>query len=287
MGEGVRWDDTTESLWWTDIESCLLYRYHLPGGRLSAFSTPARLCSFGLVGNAADFDFIVAFEHGFALYNPVSGDVTWLVQPEELGPGIRFNDGKVDSKGRFWAGTMVEDGDPLSRPEGGLYSLNGSFKLHQHEAGVGISNGLCWSPDSRYLYFADSARRTIFRYEFDPNSGTLNNRMIFAKTAPGAFPDGAEIDSNGCLWSAHWDAGQVVRYTPEGKTDTVLTLPVSRPTCVTFGGKTGDLLFITSARRGLGEAALANESHAGNVFVFQAGVAGFPACRFIQTVKPG
>ncbi len=283
LGEGVQWNAATESLWWTDIQARLLYQYHLPTCRLSKFSTPERLCSFGFVENKADF--IAAFARGFALYNPVSQDITWLSRPGGLSHGIRFNDGKTDRQGRFWAGTMVENGDPAIRREGSLYSLDGSFVLHKHETDIGISNGLCWSPESKYLYFADSARRTIYSYEFDPDSGAIENRKVFVETGRGAFPDGAEIDSNGCLWSAHWGAGRVVRYTPEGKTDAVLTLPVSQPTCVTFGGPGHELLFITSAGDGLDDDKLCKEPHAGDVFVFQVGVSGLPACHFIQVVK--
>ena len=283
LGEGVQWNDATESLWWTDIQARLLYRYHLPSGQLSKFVTPGRLCSFGFVETKADF--IVAFSRGLALYNPVSEDITWLERPDGLSHGVRFNDGKVDRQGRFWVGTMVEKGDPVTRREGSLYSLDSTFVLHKHESGIGISNGLCWSPEARYLYFADSARRIIYSYEFDRGSGTIDNQRVFVETGSGAFPDGAEIDSNGCLWSAHWGAGQVVRYTPEGKTDSVLTLPVSQPTCVTFGGPGHELLFVTSARVGLDDDKLDEEIHAGDVFVFQAGVSGFPACRFVQVVK--
>ena len=280
LGEGVQWDGQTASLWWTDIQSRLLYRHHMHSGRLSAFPTPERLCSFGFVENSTDL--IVAFERGFALYDPVSGDTTWLARPDAPGRGVRFNDGKVDCRGRFWAGTMAEDGDPLSRSEGVLYSFDNNFGLRRHQTGIGISNGICWSPDSKNLYFADSARRTIFRYEFNPCSGAIDNRAIFARTAPGVYPDGAEIDSDGCLWSAHWGAGRVVRYTPSGKTDTVLTLPVSQPTCVTFGGDGCKLLFVTSAREGLGRNTLRKQPHAGNVFVYRGGVSGFPVRRFVQ-----
>ena len=209
LGEGVQWHNETETVWWTDIQARMLYRYHLPSSQLSQFSTPERLCSFGFIGNKPEF--IVAFARGFALYNPVSGDTKWLVQPRGLSEGIRFNDGKVDRQGRFWAGAMVEKGDPLTNPAASLYSLDGSFTLNKQASGIGISNGLCWSPESERLYFADSARRTIYKYAFAPDSGIISNRETFATTGEGVFPDGAEIDCDGCLWSAHWGAGQVVR----------------------------------------------------------------------------
>ena len=280
LGEGVQWDDTTQTLWWTDIQARLLYSYHLASGHLMKSSTPERLCSFGFVEGEPDF--IVAFDRGFALYNPVSKDINWLVRPEWPAGGIRFNDGKVDRQGRFWAGTMVEERDPVIHREGNLYSLDETYGLNKQESGIGISNGLCWSPESDCLYFADSSRRIIYNYQFDHESGTIDNQRVFVITDTGAFPDGAEVDCDGCVWSAHWGDGRVVRYTPAGKSDVVLELPVSQPTCVTFGGPDLDLLFVTSATDGLGDAQLAKEPHAGDVFVYEAGISGLPACRFIQ-----
>lgn len=276
LGEGIQWDDETETLWWTDIQARLLYSYHFPAGQVSTFSTPERLCSFGFVRNKQEF--IAAFERGFALYHPVSGDITWLVRPQGLDTGTRFNDGKVDRQGRFWAGTMIEEGDPLARPVGQLFSLDGLFTLNKWERGIGIANGLCWSPGSDCLYFADSARRIIYNYQFDADAGTISKREVFVNTRDGAFPDGADVDCDGCLWSAHWGAGQVVRYTSDGKTDRVLNVPASQPTCVTFGGPDFELLFITSAKGGLVDGN--EETHAGDVFVYEVGVSGLPAGRF-------
>ena len=280
LGEGVQWDDVSETLWWTDIQARLIYNYHPDSGRLVKYSTPERLCSFGFVENKPEF--VVAFDRGFALYNPVSKYINWLKCPEGSGAGIRFNDGKVDRQGRFWAGTMVEGRDPTIFPEGNLYSLDRTYRLRKQESNIGISNGLCWSPVSDCLYFADSSRRVIYNYDFDPESGTIDGRKVFVITESGAFPDGADIDCEGCLWSAHWGAGKVVRYTPAGRADIVLELPVSQPTCVTFGGSDLDLLFITSAKEGLEGAELYKQPHAGDVFVFQAGFSGLPTSRFIQ-----
>ena len=280
LGEGVQWNDMTETLWWTDIQARLIYSYHPASGKLFKSPTPERLCSFGFVMGRAEI--IAAFDRGLALYNPVSKDINWLKCPDGSGAGIRFNDGKVDRQGRFWTGTMVEAGDPLIQPEGNLYCIDAEYKLTIHESGIGISNGLCWSPESDRMYFADSCRRIIYSYDFETEPGTIDNRTIFVLTENGAFPDGADVDCDGCLWSAHWGSGKVVRYTPAGKTDIVLDLPVSQPTCVAFGGTDLGLLFVTSAQEGLDKAELFREPDAGNVFVYQAGISGLPASRFIR-----
>ena len=280
LGEGVQWNDMTETLWWTDIQERLIYSYHPTSGRLFQSSTPERLCSFGFVMDRPEI--IAAFDRGPALYDPVSKDIDWLECPEGSIAGIRFNDGKVDRQGRFWTGTMVEAGDPVIHAEGNLYCLDSECRLTVHESDIGISNGLCWSPESDRMYFADSCRRMIYVYDFESESGTIENRKIFVLTENGAFPDGADIDCDGCLWSAHWGAGQVIRYTPAGQKDIVLDLPVSQPTCVAFGGTDLGLLYVTSAKEGLDKAALFREPDAGSVFVYQVGIYGLPASRFIR-----
>ncbi|MCY4338325.1 MAG: SMP-30/gluconolactonase/LRE family protein [Gammaproteobacteria bacterium] len=279
LGEGVQWDDLTQTLWWTDIQARQLYRYRPANGALKQYPTPYRLCSFGFVARRSGL--IAAFDRGIALYDPTLTDSKPLQCPPGLAAEVRFNDGKVDRQGRFWTGTMVEVGDPTLKPAGNLYSVDAEHRLRVHESGVGIANGLCWSPDAERMYFADSSRRTIYCYDFEPESGTIHNREVLAVTARGACPDGAETDCDGCLWSAHWGASKVVRYTPAGKTDTILELPVSQPTCITFGGADLDLLFVTSAREGLAEADLREQPEAGNVFVYRVGASGLPASRFI------
>lgn len=282
LGEGVQWHTGSGTLWWTDIQARRLHSYHPASGRQTQYPTPERLCSFAFV--QGETQLIAAFENGFAFYEYTSQTVRWLSRPEEALAATRFNDGKTDRQGRFWSGTMVETGDPATLAQGSLYSLDGDLETHKHAAGIGIANGLCWTPDSNYMYFADSARRVIYRYDFDREAGTLAARRVFVQTPAGAFPDGAEVDVDGCVWSAHWGAGKVVRYTPAGKIDLEILLPVSQPTCVTFGGDDHDLLFVTTARDGLDNDTLRRQPQAGDIFIYRAGIAGLPPTTFIKTV---
>jgi sugar lactone lactonase YvrE len=276
LGESPVWDGETGTLWWTDIQERRLFRYDSATEGLVHFRTPERLCSFGLVAGSGVL--ICAFETGVGLYEPGSDSVTWLARPRFRQPGLRFNDGRVDRQGRFWCGTMVEGAEPV--PAGSLHSLARVQALATHETGISISNGICWSPDSTRFYFADSPRRTIFAYDFDTRSGTIANRRVFAQTPDGAYPDGANVDAEGCLWSAHWGAGRVVRYTPDGNIDSVIEVPAEQPTCVAFGGADLDLLFITTARDGLNDGALLRQPRAGDVFVYKLSVPGLPDGRF-------
>jgi len=277
LGEGVLWDAQARKVLWTDIQSRRLFFYDPARDALESLPTPERLCSFGLV--AGEDRLVAAFESGIALYEPRAQKIEWLARPEFGTPGLRFNDGRVDRQGRFWTGTMLEG--PDSAPAGTLYSIGRRSPLRAHISGVGISNGIGFSPDSTRFYFADSPVRTIFVYDFDAGSGAISNRRVFASTPKGAFPDGSTVDAGGCVWNAHWGAGRVVRYAPDGAVLTQLDVPATQPTCAAFGGRDLNLLFVTSARDGLNEAALSGQPHAGDLFIFEPAITGLPDGRFV------
>lgn len=238
--------------------------------------TPERLGSFGFVADSERL--IAAFAGGIALYDPYQRSVVWLARPDSVVPGVRFNDGRVDRRGRFWSGTMVE-GEQASA-DGCLYSVDSTGEARCHLRDLRISNGLCHSPDGRQLYFADSPTRTISVHELIEPEGILGIPRIFARTPEGAFPDGAAVDVDGCVWSAHWGAGCVVRYTPDGRIDRTLRLPTRQPSCVCFAGPDLDILCVTTAREGLDCSTLQAEPNAGDVFLYRTGVQGLPESEY-------
>jgi L-arabinonolactonase len=271
VGEGILWDSRRETLWWTDIQGRQLHRYDWSQRTLELLDTPERVGSFGLVAGSERL--IAAFAGGIALYDAQQRSVDWLPGIEALGPGVRFNDGRVDRRGRFWAGTMVEGGQRSA--DGCLYCITaGEARCHVRD--VTVANGLCMSPDGTRLYFADSPTRTIREYRLSEPDGMLSAPRVFAQTPKGAFPDGATVDADGCVWSAHWGGGCVVRYTPEGRIDRTVTVPTCQPSCVCFAGPDLDVLCITTAREGLDDSTLRAEPHAGDVFLYRAGVRGLP-----------
>ncbi len=275
LGEGILWDSRREVLWWTDIQGRRLHRYDWSQGMLQTLDTPERIGSFGLV--AGSDKLIAAFASGIAMYDAYQQSVAWLARPEAPA-GIRFNDGRVDRNGRFWCGSMVEDEQCTG--SGCLYSIDGTGEARCHLRGVGISNGLCVSPDGTRLYFADSPTRTISVYELLEPAGTLGKRRTFAQTPAGAVPDGATVDADGCVWSAQWGSGRVVRYTPDGRVDRTLDVPTRHCTCVCFAGPDLDILCVTSAREGLDGPTLSAEPHAGDVFLYRAGAQGLPESEY-------
>ncbi|QYJ77376.1 SMP-30/gluconolactonase/LRE family protein [Shewanella acanthi] len=266
LGEGVQWDGARESIWWTDILSAVIYQFHLPSKTLTSFPMPHRVGSFGLTIDPNEL--IVAFDIGIARYHLKHKSIKWLAKPEAHLAGNRFNDGRTDRQGRFWAGTMVEVRQSSSQ-SAALYSIDIEGHCQQHISQLQISNGLCWSPDGKTMYHADSPSHTLFQYDFNTLTGKVSNKRVFATTPESFFPDGAEVDAHGCVWNAHWGGGQVVRYRADGSVDLTLRLPVTNPTSVAFGGRDLDLLIITSAKHALTVEQLADEPEAGNVFIFQ------------------
>lgn len=275
LGEGIIWDFETQSAWWTDIMGEVLFKYDPVTKIVDKWSLPERLACFALVEDA---DYLVCgFASGFAFYQPQTGVIEWLHKIEPSFENTRLNDGRADRQGRFWAGSMREY--DLNGQLGALYCLDQDLVLSAHLDQLAISNGLCFSPDLTTLYHTDTPSQKIYAYPFS-ETGILGAPSLLVETESGASPDGSTIDAQGYIWNAQWGASQVVRYTPAGEVDRILKLPASQVTCVAFGGPDMNLLFVTSAKQGLSEAALAAEPAAGDVFVFETDVTGLPDPRF-------
>lgn len=275
LGECVLWNEPQQAVWWTDILQARLFRYQLNPGRLTTYKLPERLGSFGFTDREGWL--ICAFENGLALYQPEMEKIDWIAHPEQHLSGTRFNDGRVDRQGRFWTGTMVED--PNASVSASLYCLSGR-SVRQVLGDVRISNSICWSPDSRRFYFADSPSHTIRSYEFEADSGEISDATVFIQTPPPYEPDGSTVDADGCLWNAWWGGGRVIRYSPDGKTDVEITTPASQPTCMAFGGVDLNLLFVSTATVGLSAEQLESEPAAGNLLIYRTPYRGLPEAHF-------
>ncbi len=282
LGEGVQWNDKSQTIWWTDIESNLIYCYSVVSNKFVEFHMPDRVGCFSFTDN--DEQLIVGFAKGIALFNIKNGQLDWLAKPEDNIKGNRFNDGRTDRQGRFWSGTMVEY-QVDTHQQASLYFINDKQECQKVFEQIQISNSLCWSPDSLTMYHADSPSREIYQYSFDPISARVSNKKLFATSEKGSFPDGSCVDSQGYLWNAQWGGGRVVRYHPNGEINLVLHLPISQPTCVTIGGSALDWLIITSAKQDLDPEQLKKEPLAGSLFIYQLyGVKGLPESRYSSIV---
>ena len=275
LGEVPVWDAAEQALYWVDIEGCRLQRLVPATGALQDWLLPERVCAVALRERNG---LLLALASGFAFFDLETSALTRLAAPESGLPHNRMNEGKCDSRGRFWAGTMD---DRLNARSGALYRLDPDLGCHRMESGIGISNSIAWSPDDRVFYFADTMQRTIFAYDFDADSGTISNRRILTDCAeqPGA-PDGSAVDAEGFLWNAQWDGWRLVRYAPNGRIDRIVRLPVQKPTSCAFGGADLTTLYVTSAIWDLSPEALAGQPFAGGLLALDVGVRGLPSTRF-------
>jgi sugar lactone lactonase YvrE len=275
LGECPVWDDAAGTLYWIDCLAPALLSFDPATGAERSLRLPEIIGSFGL---RAKGGLIAAFASGFALLDPETGAVAAFADPEPDLSDNRFNDGRCDRAGRFWAGTMHRS---LRQPTGALYRLDPDGRVTRMANDITVPNGLAVSPDGRTLYFADSPKGDVLAFDLDPETGALSGRRVFveAGAAPG-FPDGATVDAEGGYWSARWEGGCVARFTPAGKLDRVVKVPAARVTACAFGGPALDTLYITTASIRPSDSARSPEPEAGGLFACAPGVAGLPEPRF-------
>lgn len=276
IGEGPLWNIEEQALYWVDIPQCRFHRLFIASGKYETFAVGLPV---GALGFRAAGGLVMATRDGFALWDFDRQTPKFITDPEADLPDNRFNDGAVDRQGRFWAGTMSNQ---ESEPLGSLYRLDPSGAVQRMETGITVSNGIGWSPDNKTMYYTDSPRRVIYAYDFDPVSGGIDNRRIFVRIPDDAgFPDGLAVDSEGFIWSAHWDGWKISRYDPTGKVEREIKMPVQRPTSCAFGGPNLDELYITSAWTGLDKAARQKQPWAGDLFRLKVEVRGLPTPKFL------
>jgi len=266
LGEGPVWDDQDQALYWVDIPEGLVHRMD-SGGSFTSWDIgqPA-----GAVVPRASGGLVVAVRDGFVALDPASGAVTPLAEVEPDRPENRMNDGSCDRAGRFFAGTMADD----ERPHAGtLYRLDPDLSVTTLVTGVGISNGIGWSPDERLMYYIDSHAHQVDIFDYDPATGEIDGRRPFAAVGGGdVVPDGLTVDADGGVWVAVWGGNAVLRHDPDGRVVQSVELPAARVSSCAFGGPDLDRLFITTAA---GPGSLA-----GALFVCEPGVTGQPSHPF-------
>ena len=227
VGESPLWDVRTQRLYLVDIPGQRIHIFRPSDGDHRTFDLPDWVTS---VSTRAQGGLVLSMRKNFAFYDPDSGHLEILDDPEPDRIGNRFNDGKCDRQGRLWAGTMGAE-DWLA-PTGALYRFDPDRRITRMHDEVKCSNGMGWSPDGRTMYHTESFRYAIFAYDFDPGSGEIGGRRRFVQLDPetGGFPDGLTVDREGFVWSAQPVYGRIVRYDPDGEIDRIVDLPVSRGT---------------------------------------------------------
>lgn len=281
LGEGPRWHSDEQRLYWVDIACNELHRLDPATGRdeCRIFDDPVGCFAFVDGGGL-----ILAMKNGFALLRDFHG------KPEPFGqqilagqPELRFNDGRTDPQGRFWAGSV---NTAKSARNAALFRLDGDGSIRQVEGGMLTCNGAAFSPDGKRFFHADTPSHAVRVYDFDEESGTIANGQIFHQfPLGGGRPDGASTDAEGCYWTALFDGGRVARLSPDGEIWAEIALPAPRPTMICFGGSDYRTAYVTTARTGLSAEALERDPLSGSIFSFEVDVPGIAETAFMLDLR--
>jgi len=250
LGEGITYSSKNNILYWLDIGNISkLFKLNLSSHKREIFDLPEIVTATSVKSND---ELILASNNGLNLFNISSQKFERLLSIEDQLISTRSNDGGSDAYGRFWLGTMQNNFDkdgndiPIRENIGKLYKVEINKKISIVEEGLGIPNTFVWSPDNTRFYFTDTLNGTILNYNFNLEKGELSDKNKFASFDRG-FPDGSTIDTDGCLWNCRWGGSCIVRFTPTGKVDQIIEMPVQNITNCVFGGIDMKTLFITTA----------------------------------------
>lgn len=282
LGECPLWSGRDGWLYWIDIDGRAVHRIDPATEATESRELPDRPGSAVLT---ADLDrLVVALEHELVDLTWSTGEVSPRLQLEAAGPGKRLNDGRCDPAGRFWVGSMD---DPPTRLEGRgrLHRVDaapdGTLSTSELGSGIGVSNGMAFTPDGRTMYWADTLRDTVWVYDVDPDTGERHDERVFLDFTrlPGR-PDGACIDEAGCYWVACVTGWAVLRTSPHGRVDRIIELPVEKPTMPAFGGPDLDTLFVTSIGDGGSFESAGGQELAGSLLALDVGERGIAEPHF-------
>ena len=278
VGESAIWDDG--ALLWVDIPGRKVLRTRPESGSTESWDFPEMT---GFVQPVDDGTWLVGQHDAILKFDPAGGGTSVFSRLEPASSGNRTNDTCCDRQGRLWVGTMPLPQTGLS-PVGSLFFVAADGIADRIGTGLTIPNGLAFSPDGLTVYWADTlvTPHRIWCARYDAGTGRPQGRKTFA-TLPEGRPDGATVDAAGCYWVAAVRGSRLLRFTPEGKLDLAVELPVSRPSKLAFGGSDLKTIFVTSISDGLAAGERAGEPLAGALLALDLGIEGLPATRFATT----
>jgi sugar lactone lactonase YvrE len=273
VGEGPLWDEKSQCLLWVDVLEGKVFTYD-PNSQLNVELEIGK--HVGAIALTHSDKIMVAARDEIVSIDLNTSSITPILKVI-IDEKFRFNDGRVDARGRFVVGSMGYEPQPGTAS---LYSYTYPQEVETILANVGLSNGLSWSADSRFFYHIDTLTSQIAKHSYDLETGKVSDRkpLITFEKSEGS-PDGMTIDREGNLWVAFWGGGCIRRISPEGKIIGVFKLPISRVTSVAFGGENLSQLYITTASYLLNDDELLREPLAGSLFVMATDTQGFPEHR--------
>ena len=269
-GESPIWDPATRLLSWIDTENPLFSTLDPATGKVSSVRTPWLVQA---IGRRKGGGWIAVVRDGFALLEADPSKGTFLGNPVEGKAHMTMNDGAVGPDGRFYAGSL--NVDVLEAPDGCLHRVDADGRISTIESGLVLPNGISFSPDGRTMYVTEMWVNTITAFDFDPAAGTVSHRRALIRVPDEeGHPDGLIVDSEGFLWSGHWQGFRVTRYDPDGRKVSHIDVPVPTATCMAFFGPELDQLCITSGKKGLSPEQLESYPAAGDLFMVKTGIRG-------------
>jgi sugar lactone lactonase YvrE len=274
LGEAIIWHEAHACLYWIDLLDAALFRYDPATGRTQSFPLPLA-APLGAIVATEDADLLlVTHRNGLSLLRLSRLEITPYADPETGRDAIIYNDAKCDRWGRLWVGSS----HALEKePRGALWCLAGRTRRALGDTGFAIANGPAFSLDGGKMYFNDSMGRQTLIYDISESELLPRNRRVFASFRPEeGLPDGVIVDSEGCLWIAHWGGARITRWSPEGERLGLYPVPALNVTTMCFAGPDYKTLHITTARDGMDEAALAAMPLSGSLFTLATDVKGLP-----------
>lgn len=279
LGECPLWSEAEQRLYWVDISGRTINRFDPATGDNQSWVSPSEP---GCIALAASGGLIAALRDGWYRFYPDTQRFTKIADAPYDTVNMRFNDGRCDVAGRFWAGAMYE---PRTAELASMYCLEGGQARlgwgSEQGLGVKVSNGLAFSTDGNMVYQSDTPNHVVYCFPFDMAHGKIGARAVFVKrpddknspTYEGR-PDGASIDAEGCYWSAQYEGGCILRFSPDGEIIGRVNVPVKRTTMLAFGGADLRTMYITTAREGASPEELVTQPQAGGIFACKVAVAG-------------
>jgi sugar lactone lactonase YvrE len=270
LGEGPVWVERDRALWFTDIKKHKIHRYDAASGDKRSWDSPEQI---GFLLPAQNGGFVAGLQSGLHRFDEATGRFALIAEVEPELPNNRLNDGAVDPSGRLWFGTM-DNGE--KEKSGAFYRFERGHAAPAGVADIAITNGPCFSPDGRILYFVDTLAGTIEAADV-AEDGTLSGRRPFVSIDPKeGYPDGPTIDSEGCVWISLYAGWEARRYSPAGELVDRVRFPVSNITKIAFGGEDLRTVYATTARQLLKPEQIAKQPEIGDLFEFHVDVPGMP-----------
>ncbi len=263
VGEGPMWHPIENAVYWADIPQGRIFRYDPNTGEHGLFFEGGEVGGFTVQDDGS----LLLFMESGTVASLRQGKLEYLIDEIASERDTRFNDVIADPAGRVFCGTMPSDSHL-----GSLYRLDTDGSISHVLGGIGISNGMGFTPDGKQMYYTDSPTHNIYIFDYDIATGELSNQRVFVNTGENdGIPDGMTVDAEGYVWSARWDGSSLVRYSPQGEQVNRIWFPARKVSSVIFGGGDYTNMYVTTAG---GQDKTGEGPGAGCLYRINLGIAG-------------